>query len=79
VKRVFDGRLYFKLLDRWRRRVAQITKERSSSPRFKDLLDFVEEENNVVNTPLNKMLSKQRHTPPNKGPRVRASFNAISK
>jgi len=73
-----SNRLCFKLLDRWRRRVAQITKERSSSPRFKDLLDFVEE-NNVANSPLNKMLSEQRRTPPNKGTRVRASFNAIAK
>jgi len=74
-----SNRLSFKLLDRWRRRVAHITKERSSSPRFKDLLDFVEEKNNVANSPLNKKLSEQRRTPPNKGTRVRASFNAIAK
>jgi len=74
-----SNRLSFTLLDRWRRRVAQIIKDRSSSPRFKNLLDFVEEENNVVNSPLNKMLSEQRRTPPNKGTCVRASFNAIAK
>jgi len=33
----------------------------------------------VINSPLNKMLSEQRRTPPNKGTRARAPFNAIAK
>jgi len=48
-------------------------------PRFKDLLDFLKEENNVINSPLNKMLSEQRRTETNKGPQVRASFNTNAK
>ena len=73
------NRLSFKLLDHWRQRVAQITKERSSSPRLKDLLDFVEEENNVVNSPLDKMLNEQRRTPSNKGTHVKPFVNAVAK
>ena len=72
-----SNHLSFKFLDRRRRRVAQITKERSSFPCFKDLLNLVEEENSPVNSPL-KMLSEQRRSPPNKGTRVKASLNAVA-
>ena len=49
-----------KLLERWRRRAAQITKETQRTPRFKDLVEFVEAEDKIANSPLNKMMKEQR-------------------
>ena len=53
-------RLSPKLLESWKRRVAQITKETQRTPRFKDLVEFVEAEDNIANSPLNKMMEEQR-------------------
>jgi len=49
-----------RLLERWKRRAAQITKENQRTPRFKDLVGFVEAEDKIANSPLNKMMEEQR-------------------
>ena len=55
----FSKRFSPKLLERWKRRVAQITKETQRTLRFKDLVEFVEAETNIANSPLNKMIEEQ--------------------
>ena len=40
--------------------VAQITKKTQRNARFKDLVEFVEVEDNIANSPLNKMMEEQR-------------------
>jgi len=70
-----------KLLERWKRRVAQITKETQRTPRFKDLVEFVEAEDNIANSPLNKMMEEQRSSGKSfiKGGHCKASSHAVIK
>jgi len=49
-----------KLLEHWKRRVAQTTKETQRTTRFNDLVEFVEAEDNIANSPLNKVIDEQR-------------------
>jgi len=68
-----------KLLERWKRRVAQITKETQRTPRFKELVEFVEAEDNIANSPLNKMMEEQRDSGKSfiKGGHCKASSHAV--
>ena len=70
-----------KLPERWKRRAAQITKETQRTPRFKDLVEFVEAEDKIANSPLNKMMEEQRGSGMSfiKGGHCKASSHAAIK
>jgi len=70
-----------KLLERWKRRVVQIPKETQRTPRFKDLVEFVDAEDNIANSPLNKMMEEQRGSGKSfvKGGHCKASSHAVIK